>query len=282
MAATLEHGPASTLHSPVHKLRSAKRSWTSTGKAAATTRRCPQVYERIRVLCPNWFQLVLGMRVINSASSISINFRVDGHETCEGTWQAFHGVPNATMDSITRTVLGGATVWNNKLQQQVASAHRAETGHLRRAAQAWWAIRLDYYECIVDQGKILYPQNTDWRLVYDEEFVPEMQSMGHDWRKSDRTGGSVGSTSTWYEGRAAALKQRALDHIGPEAKPFQFKSRAKHSANVSVPPLLLPILLHLTRPSAHCAALPTPTFCAIRKNAADAKSLGFELRRPSS
>ena len=81
-------------------------------------------------------------------------------------------------------------------------------------------------------------------MVYDNEFVPEMRLLGHDWRTSDREGGSIGSTSTWYEGKAAALQQLATERIGPDAKPFKFVSRKQHSAYVCDCP-------HMSRPTLH-------------------------------
>ena len=49
---------------------------------------------------------------------------------------------------------------------------------------------------------------SDWKLVYDDEFVPEMHTLGFDWRTSDKASGSIGSRSTWYEGRNRALQQQ--------------------------------------------------------------------------
>ena len=179
-----------------------------------------------------WFGMVFSMRYINTDSTISIAFHIAGRTVCSDTWPAFHGVPARTMKDFVRLVKQGCTVWNNEMAKQTAIALRTEKGNLRTAAAQWWYLRLDYYEMIVDTGKIQYPSGIDWRMVHDVEFVPEMQLLGYDWRTSTQTVGSVGSTSTWYEGRAEALQQLAHDRIAPTAKPFSFVSRAKHSAYV--------------------------------------------------
>lgn len=46
-------------------------------------------------------------------------------------------------------------------------------------------------------------------------------------------GRAVGSISSWYRGRAKALKRLAVEHLGEDHKPFKFVSRAQHSAYVS-------------------------------------------------
>lgn len=86
-------------------------------------------------------------------------------------------------------------------------------------------------------GLILHPRDINWRAVYTEEFVPFMKAMNINWRSSadDDTVGdagdqqSKGSSSTWYHGRALALKQLGEERLG-KGLSFQLKSRAKHSA----------------------------------------------------
>lgn len=119
---------------------------------------------------------------------------------------------------------------------------------------------------------IQHPRDICWLDVYENEFVPEMQNMGYIWRVPLRKrlrfqecgderlaqdegaaaeinneesvddeassscdevdGKAVGSISTWYRGRARALKQMAVEHLGEGHQPFKFVSRAKHSAYV--------------------------------------------------
>ena len=186
----------------------------------------------------NWFDKLLQLKHIETDGAISIAFHIHGRPVCQHTWQVFHGVPDATMDSIVRLICKGQLHWNVSLAKEAAQAHRAEHSCLVSSAVQWWCLRLDYYECIVASkpkcsGVIQHPHNVDWKLVYDEEFVPEMNLMGHNWRKSDGSEGTVGSRSSWYEGRTKALQQLAVDKLGPDAPPFVFQSRAKHSAYVS-------------------------------------------------
>jgi hypothetical protein len=188
----------------------------------------------------NWFDMLFSLRVLDpNSGEIDISYRVQGRAVCQGVWRAFHGVPPATMDTMVRLIKQGQTVWNASTAQEAAMAQRHEHAYLRTAAEQWWCIRLDYYEFIVEtkegkySGIIQHPHNIDWSLVYDDEFVPEMHARGLDWRTTDKSIGSVGSKSTWYEGRAAALQQLATDRVGLGAKPFLFQSRAKHSAYVS-------------------------------------------------
>jgi hypothetical protein len=189
----------------------------------------------------NWFSMLVSLRVIHpSSGTITISYRIGGRAVCQGVWRAFHGVPPTTMDTMVRLITKhGQTVWKASTAQEAAMAQRREHAHLRSAAEQWWCTRLDFYELIVESreakyaGIIQHPHNIDWSYVYDHEFVPEMQSLGLDWRTTSKSSGSVGSKSTWYEGRAAALQQLAIDRVGPGAKPFLFQSRAKHSAYVS-------------------------------------------------
>ena len=81
--------------------------------------------------------------------------------------------------------------------------------------------------------------------VYTEEFVPEMRLLGYNWKLppqgspdadqqddelDEDDDGSEGSMPSWYRGRKEALRLLAIQKYGPNAAPFQFKSRAKHSA----------------------------------------------------
>lgn len=189
----------------------------------------------------NWFQLLVGMKLVNHATgSLQIDYRVQGRPVCRGTWEQFHGVPAKTMDTIVRLVERGEVAWNTKSRAEARDFHRHEGATLRTAAEQWWYIRLDYYEVIVHSSKgrgvIQHPHNVDWHVVYDTEFVPEMRTIGYDWRDLAKQNGSVGSIATWYAGRTAALATLAKDRIGPDAPPFKFQSRAKHSAYVSDPP----------------------------------------------
>ena len=180
----------------------------------------------------HWFTMVFNMRSVHPTDGITIAFTIFGRAVCVHTWQAFHGVPERTMKLMCSLVKQGVTTWNDDVAKEASLARRNEKAYLLTAASQWWCLRLDYYECIVESGKIQYPAGMDWRLVYDTEFVPEMRLHGYDWRVSSKDSGSCGSTSTWYEGRKHALQQLATERIGPQAKPFSFVSRAKHSAYV--------------------------------------------------
>ena len=187
----------------------------------------------------NWFELVYAMKTIDPESGCtSIDYRLQGRAVCRGIWQKFHGVPAKTMDTIIRLVEQGEVEWSSRVRTMVRSAHLHERASLHTAAEQWWYLRLDYYEIIVDSrkgsGVIQHPHNVDWRIVYDTEFVPEMRSIGYDWKDFTKSSGTTGSIATWYGGRAAALASLAIDRIGPDAAPFKFQSRAKHSAYVRV------------------------------------------------
>ena len=118
----------------------------------------------------NWFKMVFNMRTmdVSSDAAIGIDFRIRGYSVCQGTWQAFHGIPDSTMQTIVRLVTRGQTVWNSSISQQTANVRRSEHASLLCAAEQWWYIRLDYYELIVESrsnfsGAIQYPHNIDWR-----------------------------------------------------------------------------------------------------------------------
>lgn len=190
----------------------------------------------------NWFKMLFNMRQIAATSGdIHIDFHILGHKVCYGTWRTFHGVPLTTMATMERVIRNNQMVWNTTTAKEAAMALRSELANLTTSAEQWWYIRLDYYELIVESstkyaGIIQHPHNIDWKLVYDEEFVPEMRCLGFDWASSDKTIGSEGSRSTWYAGRNKALHLLAKDRLGDDAKPFLFQSRKKHSAYVSVTP----------------------------------------------
>eukprot|EP00966_Prymnesium_polylepis_P280191 6473738-Prymnesium_polylepis.1 len=80
-----------------------------------------------------------------------------------------------------------------------------------------------------------------WSDVYADEFVPEMRLLGHPWKvpaanksraanshdDAEASGGAAdaeedgeGSISTWYRGRAEALRLMAKEKLGEDAKPF--------------------------------------------------------------
>ena len=78
--------------------------------------------------------------------------------------------------------------------------------------------------------------------MYSDEFVPEMQLLGLNWKAPDEKGESSdekgeGSMSTWLRGRKEALKELAEEKLPSDTKytAFKFVSRADHSAYVRCP-----------------------------------------------
>ena len=89
-----------------------------------------------------------------------------------------------------------------------------------------------YYEIITERGIILHPRDMEWKTVYADEFVPEMNLLGHSWKppgQEEYEDNQYGSMATWQAGGAEALKILAQEKLGPDSPPFQFKSRQKHS-----------------------------------------------------
>jgi hypothetical protein len=203
----------------------------------------------------DWFEIVKHFRVKDNDGNVtSIAFMVDGHPVCMGTWAALYGVPPSTASTIERRVKAGEEVWNDKTLKDASLARRSLLGSLETAARGWWQLRLQYYEIRVSSRMIAYPADLCMADMYDNEFVPEMQLYGLEWKpyasaanrdecgqchedEGDRAAkldGKVrGSRSTWYRGRDRALQDLAHEMIDSEAKPFMFKSRKKHSAYVS-------------------------------------------------
>jgi hypothetical protein len=106
-----------------------------------------------------------------------IDYKVDGHNVCSGTWGAFRGLTTATTKKIDRLLLKNEDVWNNGLKKQLNLANRAMHATLTQAASGWWRIRLGYYEMIVANGIIQYPRDLNFTNMYSDEFVPEMQGL---------------------------------------------------------------------------------------------------------
>lgn len=206
----------------------------------------------------HWFQMVYNSRVVDRVSGrvTSIAYKVDGKEVCRGMWASFHGILKSTLNKIHVKVLKGEDRWSTGCHKEASSSHRMLSATLTRAAAAWWYIRLGYYEILVSHGKIQHPRGICWLTVYEDEFIPEMRLLGHNWaapgkyvRKrvrmveegSDEVDGSTGqeevedfrgTISTWYRGRLQALKDLSHDHLGPDQEPFKLVSRANHSAYV--------------------------------------------------
>jgi hypothetical protein len=193
--------------------------------------------------CVDWFQMVKAFRVEN-ASGVSIQYKVDSHVVCQATWAAFYGLLPSTSASMHTSVLKGVEAWNDGLAKAAITAHRQTKAVLTKAAAAWWCIRLEYYEMIVESSppSIMHPASVVWKTVYSDEFVPEMQLLGLNWKAPDEKGESSdekgeGSMSTWLRGRKEALKELAEEKLPSDTKytAFKFVSRADHSAYVRCP-----------------------------------------------
>ena len=79
--------------------------------------------------------------------------------------------------------MAGEMEWKDSTAKSAANATRALGGTLKAAAAAWWTTRLGYYEMITARGIILHPRSVEWKTVYAQEFVPEMQLLGHPWKE---------------------------------------------------------------------------------------------------
>ena len=195
---------------------------------------------------------------------LSVTYKIGGRVVCLDTWAAFHGVPPSTANTIDRKVRDGETVWRSKSSKEEAIAKRSLKTTLKEAATAWWSIRLGYYEAVVESGFITHPREICFVDMYNDEFVPEMRLLGHNWKRapqpklaaaevegpemaeegqlvdslcmdvspvsSEDEDDASGSRSTWYLGRNTALASLARQQIGEDAPPFKFKARANHSA----------------------------------------------------
>eukprot|EP00965_Chrysotila_dentata_P197614 6178296-Pleurochrysis_carterae.AAC.1 len=58
-----------------------------------------------------WFRLVYRCRVMWGSSVSSIDYAVDGHRVCSGTFAAVYHIPASTMKAIARRVLAGDKEW---------------------------------------------------------------------------------------------------------------------------------------------------------------------------
>ena len=207
-----------------------------------------------------WFQRAhAGRRTDAHGKVVGIIYKVDDQLVCHPAWTAMRGIPPATSSSIERAVRGGVQClcsvsrysacawcvyvayvrymagemeWKDSTAKSAANATRALEGTLKAAATAWWTTRLGFYEMITARGIILHPRSVEWKTVYAQEFVPEMQLLGHLWKDphAETDDLAYGSIATWYQGRTEALQALAIQKLGPGSVPFKFKSREKHSA----------------------------------------------------
>ena len=196
------------------------------------------------------FNRVFEQRVLDphTGKVIRIDYKLDGHMVCMGTWSKFFAVAPTTASTMDLAVRKGGAVWNDGLLKQAKAERDSANGSLQQAAAEWWYIQLGYYEMVVEKGIIVHPRDVNFSNMYDDHFVPEMKALGIEWKLpeqgstsahaeqeldcSDREGGS---RSSWYEGRRIALQTRAVDQYGAGHAAFKFLSRAKHSAYKECP-----------------------------------------------
>ena len=110
----------------------------------------------------------------STGNVIRINYNLDGHPVCLGTWSAFYGVAKSTAEIIDRNVRRGDTIWNDGLLKEAKLQKQAAKAPLLAAATEWWYIQLSYYEIVVEKGVIIHPRDINFSAMYEDVFVPEM------------------------------------------------------------------------------------------------------------
>ena len=119
----------------------------------------------------------------STGNVIRINYNLDGHPVCLGTWSAFYGVAKSTAEIIDRNVRRGDTIWNDGLLKEAKLQKQAAKAPLLAAATEWWytshsekyrpyivpAVPQDsgksLHSCILVRGTfcINYVTRTSWR-----------------------------------------------------------------------------------------------------------------------
>ena len=118
----------------------------------------------------------------STGNVIRINYNLDGHPVCLGTWSAFYGVAKSTAEIIDRNVRRGDTIWNDGLLKEAKLQKQAAKAPLLAAATEWWYIQLGYYEIVVEKGVIIHPRDINFSAMYEDVFVPEMRALGVPWK----------------------------------------------------------------------------------------------------
>jgi hypothetical protein len=205
-------------------------------------------------------------RIVDLSGKIhNVVLKVGDHEVCAATWGALRGIAPSTVATIVRRVwagfllyscpalplnvvtlahaplplhspspclhhFAGDTSWNDGLERMHQQEGASRRGTQFSCAVQWWIERLGYYEMTTKLGVIMYPRDVCWVDVYNDEFVPEMQLMGVNWKATtapkknrDEVDAEIeadyhsdsnetvvtdyGSRSSWYRAKKAALKQ---------------------------------------------------------------------------